>query len=116
MPTPEEIAGTILEWGTDTTDIVARIVQAIREAEDRGTANVDRAKLAKVEAERDEADRRAGAAERRKVDLEVAEIRHRQWLDDAKRAAGYHPNVSFDVVWADALAALKEKRDREANR
>ena len=60
--------------------------------------------------ERDEADRRAGAAERRKMNLEVAEVKRRQWTDDAVRAAGFPLYASFDSVWAEALAALKEKR------
>lgn len=35
---------------------------------------------------------------------------HGHWNDEAKRAAGYHVNVSFDDVWAEALAAVLEKR------
>lgn len=35
------------------------------------------------------------------------------WLRSAKLIAGYHSNVSFDVVWNDALDALLEKRQRE---
>jgi hypothetical protein len=37
--------------------------------------------------------------------LEESERRSRSWLDDAKRAAGFHSNVSFDDVWAKALKA-----------
>lgn len=65
------------------------------------------AELAAAKAERDEADRRAGAAERQ---LEHANdnIRARtRWLDQAKDDAGFHRNVSFDKVWAAALAAYK---------
>lgn len=61
-------------------------------------------------AERDEADRRAGAAERQLVSLREDANRHQQWLDNAKRAAGHSVNTSFDIVWADALAALKDSR------
>lgn len=43
-------------------------------------------------------------------DFEDADRKRRHWLDEAKRAAGYHVNTSFDVVWADALGALREKR------
>lgn len=32
------------------------------------------------------------------------------WLDEAKRNAGVDRNTPFDAVWADALAALIEKR------
>lgn len=62
--------------------------------------------------ERDEADRRAGAAERLNAHLEKSASLTRSWLDEAKRAAGYSANVSFDVVWAEALAALLEKRSQ----
>ncbi len=41
---------------------------------------------------------------------EDAFTKQRNWTDDAKRAAGYHVNVSFDDVWAEALAAVIEKR------
>lgn len=42
--------------------------------------------------------------------FEDAHRAHASWNDDAKRAAGYHVNVSFDDVWAEALAAVLEKR------
>lgn len=60
--------------------------------------------------ERDEADRRAGAAEREKVYFVNSYKRQQEWLDEAKQAAGYHVNVSFDDVWAEALAALLARR------
>jgi hypothetical protein len=63
-----------------------------------------------VRCERDEADRRAGAAERRIVHLEEAAAARAAWLSRAKRAAGYDDNVSFDRVWEEALAALIEIR------
>ena len=69
-----------------------------------------RERVASLEKERDEADRRAGAAERRMADYVDYRIKSTQWTDEAKRAAGYHVNVSFDEVWAEALAALIEKR------
>lgn len=56
----------------------------------------------------EEADRRAGAAERlRAQDQESIQARKR-WLKKAKAEAGYDDSVSFDVVWKDALAAMKE--------
>lgn len=60
--------------------------------------------------ERDEADRAAGAAARRIADLEDTAIKRSNWLREAKAAAGYTDNTSFDDVWAEALAALLEKR------
>ena len=42
--------------------------------------------------------------------LEESERRHRSWLDDAKRAAGYTSNAIFDDVWAEALAALLKSK------
>lgn len=54
-------------------------------------------------AERDEADRRAGAAER-----ELASVRSdldtmRRVREKMKEQWGAHPNTSFDVVWDEAL-------------
>lgn len=63
-----------------------------------------------VRAERDEADRRAGAAERKLAHLQEAAAARASWLSKAKAQAGYSDNVSFDVVWAEALAALHEIR------
>ena len=64
-----------------------------------------------LKTERDEADRRAGAAERRLAELEESARRQRAWLENAKADAGYHTNESFDVVWAAALAALLRERE-----
>lgn len=61
-------------------------------------------------AERNEADRRAGAAERNAAYYIDAYQKRRDWSDDAKEAAGYHRNVSFDEVWAAALSALKASK------
>jgi hypothetical protein len=66
--------------------------------------------IEELTAERDNADRRAGAAERRMEDYQDTSIRRDQWLRKAKEDAGYHYNTSFDVVWADALAALKRAK------
>ncbi|MGF3028048.1 hypothetical protein ACQVP2_35330 [Methylobacterium aquaticum] len=63
-----------------------------------------RALLARVEAERDEADRRAGAAERRIARLEEDARKEERWLEDAKRARGYDIGVSFDTVWVETCA------------
>ena len=57
-----------------------------------------------MKAELAEADRRAGAAERRLEKLEEQERRRDCWFLQAKRDAGYDQNVSFDIVW-DALLA-----------
>lgn len=43
-------------------------------------------------------------------DLEDSRSRREDWLRKAKADAGYSATVSFDVVWAEALAALLEKR------
>jgi hypothetical protein len=67
-------------------------------------------------AELDEADRRAGAAERQNEYLQDSQSRRTQWLDKAKNDAGYHRNVSFDDVWREALTALKARRDSDALR
>lgn len=54
-----------------------------------------------------EADRRAGAAERRMADLEDTISKANRSRDRMKEEAGYHTNVSFDVVWAETLAKAK---------
>ena len=78
--------------------------------------------IKKLKAERDDADRRAGAVARttakRIAQLEDGQRRREEWLNDRKREVwnaglGYPHHISFDVVWADAFAALKEKRSAE---
>lgn len=61
-----------------------------------------------LRAERDEADRRAGAAERQGASLQDDSMRRTSWLSKAKDQAGYHSNVSFDVVWAEVLEKSKK--------
>ena len=39
--------------------------------------------------------------------LEEDARRRSEWLDDAKREAGFSSTVSFDDVWTKALAAYK---------
>ena len=34
------------------------------------------------------------------------------WMRKAKIDAGFHPNMSFDVVWESALKALKESQNK----
>ncbi len=67
--------------------------------------------LEALAAERDEADRRAGAAERLLESLQDDARNRNSWLWKAKKDAGYDQNISFDVVWSEALAALKAARD-----
>lgn len=64
-------------------------------------------------AERDDADRRAGAAERRAAHLAENLAAKQEWERRAKKQAGYPDQVSFDEVWKDALAALLEKREAD---
>ena len=65
--------------------------------------------LVKAEAERDEADRRAGAAERQMEYLKDTASRRDAWMSRAKRDAEYDDNVSFDQVWEEALKALRAR-------
>ena len=60
--------------------------------------------IAKLKAELAEADRRAGAAERRLADMADTLAKLNSSRDRMKAEAGYHANVSFDVVWAETLA------------
>jgi len=59
-------------------------------------------------AERDEADRLAGAAGRLSERYSEWYRKNQSWLREAKEAEGYDNNVSFDVVWAN----LRAERDR----
>lgn len=47
----------------------------------------------------DEADRRAGAAERQLAHLKDGAAKRERWKNDAKRQRGYEEGVSFDRVW-----------------
>jgi len=51
-----------------------------------------------------DADRRAGAAERAMAGAYESLSNRSEWLAQAKRAWGVDANVSFDVVWQEALA------------
>ena len=89
----------------DVNDVLTRIAD-IR----NGSASPDMATLEKAElaikaliAERDEADRRAGAAERQREYSQESNNARANWLHRAKRQWGVDDNVSFDVVWAEAL-------------
>jgi hypothetical protein len=65
-------------------------------------------KIGQLQAERDEADRAAGAALRKIVSLEDDAAKRRSWLHSAKQSEGYSDNTSFDDVWAN----LRAERDR----
>lgn len=55
--------------------------------------------IAQMQKTIDEADRRAGAAERRLEQLEDSASKRERWIADAKRRRGYADGVSFDRVW-----------------
>ena len=54
----------------------------------------------------DEADRIAGEATRQLRQYKDDAMRVSLWRDRQKREAGFSTNISFDVVWERALAAL----------
>jgi hypothetical protein len=60
--------------------------------------------------ERDDADRLAGIAARKLEDVLDSQIKRNDWLFKAKKQWGVDDNISFDIVWADALE-LKQQRD-----
>lgn len=68
------------------------------------------ADLKVILADVNEADRRAGAAEREMSHLKDAAAARATWLSKAKRDAGVSDNVSFDVVWTQALPLLIASR------
>jgi hypothetical protein len=69
-----------------------------------------RAEVETLKVERDDADRRAGASERRLERVSDSLDRFRDVRRKMKRERGYDDNVSFDVVWAETCA----KADRAA--
>ena len=74
------------------------------------------AENAALRGERDEADRRAGAAERELVDKIDSISKRQRWLRNAKEARGYHQNVSFDRVWSETCAAADRATQAERQR
>lgn len=93
--------------GAEADVLVARAIKAIRD--------VFEPELKRIEvltAERDEADRRAGAAERQRVSDSEDVIRLARVRDNMKRQWGVSPNVSFDVVWAEALQLQAQAQRR----
>ena len=66
------------------------------------------AELDRVKAERDEADLRAGAAERSYQREREATSARDSWRRKAKRQWGVDDSVSFDVVWAEAIAQKEQ--------
>ena len=68
-----------------------------------------RQQLQQCRKERDEADKRAGAAERKNGQLTKEAQARAEWLSKAKRDAGYDDSVSFDVIWKAALANLEDE-------
>lgn len=84
----------------------ARFIAAARELVPALLARAEsaEAEVARLTAERDEADRRAGAAERGwEADKETLAT-YRRHLDKLKEERGYNPNVSFDTVWKETCA------------
>lgn len=69
-------------------------------------------RVQKLEAERDEADRRAGSAERRMAGLNDDVRRFEAARRRMKAQWGVHDNVSFDDVWQQALDAKASQAQR----
>lgn len=76
------------------------------------------AEIQRLTEERDEADRRAGAAERtlgaELEDLRDTARKRAEWLRKAKKRAGYEDHVSFDKVFADLLIIAEENKKLRA--
>jgi multidrug efflux pump subunit AcrA (membrane-fusion protein) len=69
-----------------------------------------------LQAERDEADRRAGAAERSAAALHETSQRFEKVRRRMKDQWGVHDNVSFDIVWQQALDAKQALAELEARK
>ncbi|MCP1550650.1 MULTISPECIES: hypothetical protein [Methylorubrum] len=85
-------------WHETQVEDLLDLLRIEREAKDSALADLQR-----VEAERDEADRRAGAAEREAESDREGTRKRNSWLHQAKLQAGYSTGVSFDKVWAETL-------------
>lgn len=70
----------------------------------------------RLRAERDEADRRAGAAERSAAAFHEDNQRFEQVRRRMKEQWGVHDNVSFDVVWQQALDTKQTLAELEARK
>ena len=66
--------------------------------------------IARLRAELAHADARAGAAERKLEHANDERARRSQWLSKAKREWGVDDNISFDVVWREALALKAQQQ------
>lgn len=94
----------------NTTD--KSLYEITGDIKDINTLLVGRAEIEALVRERDEADRRAGAAERHASGLADDLQRMYRVRDEMKDQWGVSRQVSFDVVWAEALAlkaAMQEK-------
>ena len=69
-------------------------------------------RVQELEAERDEADRRAGRAERHMADLNDDVRRFEATRRHMKAQWGVHDNTSFDVVWQQVLDAKASQAQR----
>lgn len=95
--------------------IIARIVQTLRPTDpDSWPPNIVYVTLEfdgydlTLTKERDEADRRAGAAERALEHSKESEWARERWLNKAKDQWGVHRHTSFDVIWAECLQLKKD--------
>jgi len=73
-------------------------------------------RIAELQAERDDADRRAGAAERSAAAFHEVTQRFEQVRRRMKEQWGVHDNVSFDLVWQQALDAKQAQAELEARK
>lgn len=63
-----------------------------------------------IRLERDEADRRAGAAERELANERKSAETSASWVSKAKAQWGVNDNTSFDVVWEQAMAMKSNQK------
>lgn len=73
------------------------------------TTKTEAEQIAELKLALKNADELSGRLLRENEYLQDSASRRESWLREAKRAAGYSVTVSFDQVWAEALAALLEK-------
>ena len=101
--TPEEMAERLKQYADNP---FAKTLRELRQVADHESLVSDDAadRIVSLEVERDEADRRAGAAEREMQTLKDTIARLNSVRSKQKREWGVDENTSFDAVWNEALA------------
>ncbi len=69
--------------------------------------------ISRLQAEVNDADRRAGRAERENQCLRESLEKQNCWILQAKKDAGFDANVPFDIVWSQVLSASRGDKTQD---